>query len=204
MCAIIETRGSSVNHSRRKETVRVVLLAAGLSSRMKGTNKLLLKYRETTIFEEALKTALSYTDDVIVVTGHERERLLPIIDGYKVEEVFNPDYEKGQESSIDAAIRISEDALLFSTSDLPLLTKEHYIRAENALSGHLSARPIFDGTPGHPVALSSEMVKLAKKRSVPMRTLLKKNGIFLYPEDRASVCDIDTPEAYEELITGLL
>ncbi len=184
--------------------MKVVLLAAGLSSRMKGENKLLLPFRTSTLFEEVLKTALSYSEDVIVVTGHERERLLPIINKYKVEEIFNPEYESGQESSLDAALSSLSEPLLFCTSDLPLLTREHYIRAEKALSGHLAARPICNGTPGHPVALSKDMVLLAKKRSVPLRTLLKENGIFLYPEDRASVCDIDTPEAYSNLVTAQL
>lgn len=185
-------------------SMKVVLLAAGISSRMGERNKLLLPFRDSTLFEEALKTALSYTDDIIVVTGYERERLLPAIRRYGVQEAYNAEYERGQESSIDRALSTLSEDILICPCDLSLLTREHYIRAENALKDHLSARPVHEGTPGHPVALSKAMVLKARKRSVPLRTLLKENNIYLYSEDRASVCDVDTPEAYRALITGQL
>ena len=52
----------------------IIVLAAGLSARM-GENKLLLPYNGRPIIQSAVDTALSFSDDVIVVTGHERERV---------------------------------------------------------------------------------------------------------------------------------
>ena len=184
-------------------SMKIVLLAAGLSRRMRGENKLLLPFRESTVFEEALKNALTYTDDVLVVTGYEREKILEIIKRYKVKEVFNPLYETGQESSIDAALNQVDEDVLISTSDLPLLTREHFLRAEMGIAEHPCARPCHEGIPGHPVALTKEIVRKAKKRSTPLKMLLKANGLYLYKEDIASVSDIDTPEAYNRLLTAL-
>ncbi|MCR5731549.1 MAG: nucleotidyltransferase family protein [Sphaerochaetaceae bacterium] len=183
--------------------MKLVLLAAGLSKRMNGKNKLLLPMKESTVFEEAIKSALKYTDDILVVTGYERENLLEIIYKYKVEEVFNPLYETGQESSIDAALSKVDEDILIAPSDLPLLSREHYLRAEMGISAHPCARPCYEGVPGHPVAITKELVRKAKTRSIPLRMLLKENGLYLYKEDKASVSDIDTPEAYDRLFTAL-
>ena len=59
----------------------IIVLAAGLSSRM-GENKLLLPYNGRPIIQSAVDTALAFSDDVIVVTGHERERTKSFMMGF--------------------------------------------------------------------------------------------------------------------------
>ena len=54
--------------------MKVGILAAGLSKRIGNVNKLLLKLGSKTILENSVINALSYTDDVVVVTGFEREK----------------------------------------------------------------------------------------------------------------------------------
>ena len=52
----------------------VIIPAAGLSERM-GENKLLLPLDGKPLIHSTINAVLSYTDDVIVVIGHERERM---------------------------------------------------------------------------------------------------------------------------------
>ena len=63
--------------------MKVGILAAGLSKRMGSVNKLLLKINNKTILEHSVINALSYTNDVVVVTGFEREKSEEILKNYK-------------------------------------------------------------------------------------------------------------------------
>ena len=72
----------------------VILLAAGLSTRM-GTNKLLLPFKGKTIIEATLETVLSFTKRVVVVTGHESERIGEAIRAYSITAVYAEEYLKG-------------------------------------------------------------------------------------------------------------
>ena len=70
-----------------------VLLAAGRSSRM-GSLKATLPWRGTTLIEHQIRSLLDAgVDEVIVVLGHEANRLLPIIEAIEgAKRVVNTDY----------------------------------------------------------------------------------------------------------------
>ncbi|RMI19354.1 MAG: hypothetical protein D6681_03025, partial [Calditrichaeota bacterium] len=52
--------------------VTAIILAAGFSRRMKGTNKLLLPFRGKTVLETTVETVLEIPfREVVVVTGHD-------------------------------------------------------------------------------------------------------------------------------------
>ena len=56
-------------------SIKVVLLAAGLSKRMGGINKLLTPVNGKPLILYSVENALSYRSSVYVVTGHEREKV---------------------------------------------------------------------------------------------------------------------------------
>ncbi|MEW5995526.1 MAG: NTP transferase domain-containing protein, partial [Candidatus Zixiibacteriota bacterium] len=59
-----------------------VLLAAGASSRMGSTNKLLLKYNNRTVIEATLgQLANSNVDYILIVTGFENARVEDLLAG---------------------------------------------------------------------------------------------------------------------------
>lgn len=183
--------------------MKVILLAAGLSKRM-GTNKLVRPVHDTCLLEIAIRTALSYTDRLAVVTGYEREKTAFFAARYNAEEIFNPDYELGQESSLRRALLSCEEDIIVLPADLPFITKEDYLTAETMLKGYEAARPLYDGQPGHPVALAESLVRKYRSESrTIVRDLIGQSRHNYYTSSRkACIQDIDTEEAFQNFLTG--
>ena len=85
--------------------IPAIVLAAGLSRRMGRENKLLLPYGKGTVLGAVLQqiTALNWAG-TYVVTGHESELVSEVLRNYPVEALYNPDFERGQGSSIRAGL----------------------------------------------------------------------------------------------------
>ena len=79
-----------------------IVLAAGLSSRM-GDNKLMLLYQDKPIIRVTVEKAISASDRVIVVLGHDKERVEDAISGLDAGTVFNPVYTSGMKSIFGSA-----------------------------------------------------------------------------------------------------
>jgi molybdenum cofactor cytidylyltransferase len=87
------------------ERVAGVVLAAGLSTRM-GRNKMLLQIGGRSLVRRAVETALAaQLDPVLVVLGHERERVEAEVQGLQCAPVHNPEYAEGMNTSLRAGIR---------------------------------------------------------------------------------------------------
>ena len=70
--------------------VTAIVLSAGLSQRMGNINKLLFKYKGKTIIETTLENILaSQVDEVIVVTGHEAEKVKEAVAHLPVTIIYN-------------------------------------------------------------------------------------------------------------------
>lgn len=178
----------------------VVLLAAGLSRRMGEKNKLLMPFNGRTLVETAIVSALSYTDTLWIVTGYQREKIIQVVSAYRnVGEIFNPDYEKGQETSIRAALARLEGPLIILPSDLPGIRKEDYEECEKALQNHQAARAMFNERPGHPVALSSEAVDLYRAGNIRLRDLMQRLDTACYEAAPSSTLDLDTEEDFRKI-----
>jgi len=106
------------------ERVAGVVLAAGLSTRM-GRNKMLLRIGSRSLVRRAAETALSARlDPVLVVVGHERERVVAELHGLSCTAVHNPEYAAGMNTSLRAGIRaLPEDAegAVVLLGDMPLV-----------------------------------------------------------------------------------
>src|SRR5437867_12321699 len=91
------------------ERVAGVVLAAGLSTRM-GRNKMLLRIGSRSLVRRAVETALSARlEPVLVVVGHERERVEPELHGLSCTAVHNPQYAAGMNTSLRAGARALAD-----------------------------------------------------------------------------------------------
>ena len=83
-----------------------VVLAAGDSSRM-GRPKQLLPYRGTVLVQVAVATALaSQLDPVVVVTGAYAAEVEAALDPGEATVIRNPDYRRGNMSSLHLAPRL--------------------------------------------------------------------------------------------------
>lgn len=176
--------------------MKVGILAAGLSKRMGSVNKLLLKINNKTILEHSVINALSYTDDVVVVTGFQREKSEEILKNYPVTVIYNSNYTLGQESSLRCLLNHTHCDILVTLADVPFLSKDDFIKAESNLKNVLSARPFFDNTAGHPVALKKELVELILASDKRVREVIKDYPNSFYPGRKENIVDIDTPNAF--------
>src|SRR5262249_31152595 len=76
--------------------IAAVILAAGRSTRMEGTNKLLAEIGGRPLVRIAAEEALaSRARPVIVVTGHQRDKVEAALKGLNVQAVHNPDFAEG-------------------------------------------------------------------------------------------------------------
>lgn len=102
-----------------------VVLAAGTSSRL-GANKLLLRLdSEPLILRAVRRAAEAGLAPVIVVLGHEAERVAAALDGLTVETIVNPAYRAGMHGSLRTGIEhVPEDCAgaVVLLGDMPLVT----------------------------------------------------------------------------------
>ena len=100
-----------------------VVLAAGISSRM-GRNKLMMEIAGRAMIRHVVETARAVTDDVIVVTGHQAERVEEALSRSSPSFV-RVDPTLGQSHSIDAGVAASRAPLgtIVFVGDQPRLTE---------------------------------------------------------------------------------
>ena len=93
-----------------------------------GENKLLLRLDgETLIVRAVRRAAAAGLDPVIVVLGHEAERVRIALDGLACRTVVNRDHASGQATSFAAgieALAASTQAAVVLLPDMPLVTAE--------------------------------------------------------------------------------
>ncbi len=102
-----------------------VVLAAGSSTRM-GRNKLLLRVGgEALVARAARRAAAAGLDPVLVVLGHEAERVGRELDGVPCRRILNAEHATGQASSFRAGIAaVPEEApaAVILLADMPHVT----------------------------------------------------------------------------------
>ena len=81
-----------------------IILAAGLSSRMKDFKPLLPVDGMPAIVGLIESARVAGISDITVVTGHNREKLLPILKRYGAREAYNENYRDGMMTSVKAGL----------------------------------------------------------------------------------------------------
>ena len=101
-----------------------VLLAAGASERFGGRNKLLAEVEGEPLVRRAARTLTgSRLDGVVAVLGHEADRVGAALEGLDLETVANPDFERGQATSLGVGTRAAREAgaaaACYALGDMP-------------------------------------------------------------------------------------
>jgi molybdenum cofactor cytidylyltransferase len=102
-----------------------VILAAGLSTRM-GRNKLLLELGGEGVLHRIVQVAAAaQLDPLLVVLGHEAERVREELRGLRCTTVFNPAYSQGMSTSLREGFRAVPDETAGGVAllgDMPLVS----------------------------------------------------------------------------------
>jgi molybdenum cofactor cytidylyltransferase len=93
------------------DSVSIIVLAPGLSTRF-GRNRLLEPAGERTMIESVVSECMtSKADQVIVVCGHDADKVKSVLKDYKCDIVFDEDYQKGESYSVKKGLsRVNGDA----------------------------------------------------------------------------------------------
>lgn len=189
--------------------IAAIVLAAGRSTRM-GSNKLVAEIKGEPLIRVAVEQALaSRADPVIVVTGHERERVEKALADLKVRFVHNPDFADGLSTSLKAglaAVPLEADGAIICLGDMPQVRAamiDRLIAAFDPARGALIVVPTIEGKRGNPVVWSRRFFPqlAALEGDVGARHVIGTYGEALVevPADRTALVDIDTPEALSAL-----
>jgi len=187
-----------------------VVLAAGRSSRMGGANKLLEPVGGTPVIRRVVQAVLaSRARPVIVVTGHDRERVEAALEGLPVRLVHNEVYGSGMASSLRtgiAAVPAEAEGAMVVLGDMPLLQGElldRLMAAHEPAAGRLIAVPVAGAARGHPVLWSRRYFPelMALEGDVGARQLLARHSEVVAEiavEGEGAFLDVDTPGLLEQ------
>lgn len=189
----------------------IVLLAAGQSKRMGGTNKLLMSINNEPLIRHSAKIFSSLPNSrVYVVLGHQSEQISTALENLNVYFVFNESYEKGQRSSVFCGLSASLTAenYIVAPADLPRLTKND---CQNLIVSH-KEKPEYSITMpiclrkneikrGNPIVLSPQAREkvVAGGINLGCRGLIERQPELInkyVTKSEGFFFDIDTPESY--------
>ena len=188
-----------------------IVLAAGRSSRMGGSNKLLQEFRGKPLLRHAVEAQIAAgSAPIVVVTGHQGDEIRAVLAGLDVAVVPNPDFASGMASSLQAGIAALPNdapAVVISLGDMPQVTGDIIRRLGLAFADRpeaLAVVPTLLGKRGNPVLLARGLFPAIARLEGDggARRLLDGAGDALVEvpiDDPAIARDIDTPEALARL-----
>jgi molybdenum cofactor cytidylyltransferase len=148
---------------------------------------------------------------VIVVTGHQAERVRAALGERPVHLVANLDYAEGLSTSLKAGLAAlpgDVEGVLVGLGDMPRIRSaqiDRLIAAFNPLEGRAIVVPTVRGKRGNPVLFATRFVPEMRQITgdVGARHLIGEHDdevVEIEMEDDAPLLDIDTPEALAALL----
>ena len=190
--------------------IAAIVLAAGQSRRM-GQNKLFLPYAASTVIDTIIieLAACEGVRDIVVVTGHEAERVAAHLKAYPVRCVYNAAYIRAEMLvSIQTGLRALPDAaeaVLIVLGDQPRLRREIVQRVIEAAEPDALIVPSFEMKRGHPILIPRSVWPsiLSLPPEATLRDVIRANADhirYITFDDDSVLRDIDTPKDYQEII----
>ncbi|MDB5375687.1 MAG: 4-diphosphocytidyl-2C-methyl-D-erythritol kinase [Rubritepida sp.] len=193
---------------RRPRQVAGLVMAAGRSSRMAPLNKLLVTDGDgvAMVARVAEKVLASGVKPVLVVTGHDRERVQEALAGKPVIFVHADDYAEGLSASLKAglsALPPDAEGVLVTLGDMPLVEPAVITRILAAFDpeeGRAIVQPTFRGKHGNPMLWGREFIPEMMQLTGDMgaRQLVAKHAdrlVEVEVPDDGVLRDFDTAEA---------
>ena len=201
---------------RRARMVAAVVLAAGRSRRMAPLNKLLVADTQgVPMVARVVDNVLaSHARPVIVVTGHERDRVEEALAGRPVHIAHADEYAEGLSASLKAGIAAlppDAEGVLVCLGDMPLVSGamlDRLMAAFDPEEGRAIVMPTFRGKQGNPMLWSREFLPeiMSITGDVGARHLIGKHAdrmVEVEMADDAVLRDFDTTDALKSLPGGV-
>lgn len=194
--------------TRKAQSVGIILLAAGASSRL-GRPKQLLSYKGKTLLQYSLEQAIaSAAEMAVVVLGANKDVFQKEINGYNIHVAINAGWQEGMASSIRTGIKAiletnsSIKAVILAVCDQPFMTTDllNTLMEAHEKTGKGIVTCTYDNTFGPPVffhrSFFSELLQL--KNDVGARSIVKQHAdeveAIPFP---GGILDIDTERDYD-------
>jgi molybdenum cofactor cytidylyltransferase len=187
--------------------VAAVVLAAGRSTRMGAINKMLAEIGGKPLVRIAVEQAIaSRAKPVIVVTGHQHEKVEAALKDLPVRLVRNPDYAEGLGTSLKtgiAAVPENADGAIVCLGDMPQVDAaliDRLVAAFDPERGALVIVPSIIGRRGNPVVWSRRFFHdlMSIQGDIGARHLIGAYAeavVEIPVVGAAALIDVDTPES---------
>ncbi len=189
--------------------VTAVILAAGLSSRMRA-NKLLLSLRGQPIIRHTVLAALnSRAAPVVVITGSASAEIVAALRGMPVQIEENPLYTDGLSESLKCGVKnipAESTGALIMLGDMPFVAPSTIDRLINTFgtdAGHDIVVPVCQERRGNPVLWSRRFFPeiLALRGDKGAKSLMALHPVAIHElevDDPGVLIDIDDPADLEQ------
>jgi molybdenum cofactor cytidylyltransferase len=194
--------------------IAAVILSAGESSRM-GRPKALLPIEGQTFIDKIVQALRQAgLEKIAVVLGHNAAAMTQKIAHLPVNVLVNSDYQKGQLSSLQVAVRyVRADencrGMLVHLVDHPYISAELVNRLTDRFenSGKLIVVPRFHGKRGHPVIFARSLFDELLDAPIDQGAKAVINAhrgetLEVETTDEGITLDIDTPDLYRQHVKG--
>ena len=149
------------------KNLAAVLLAAGTSSRSGKVNKLLNDWEGKPLILHAIDTLLQakeleLIETIIVVTGHEHDKLADFLSNLDLDLVHNEQYLEGMGTSLATGVSSIQDdysGIFICLADMPRISIDHYqllFDNFNSPNNDDIVVPAYEGEFGHPKLFGAE------------------------------------------------
>tara|TARA_Y100000741_G_scaffold355635_1_gene331297 strand:- start:63 stop:671 length:609 start_codon:yes stop_codon:yes gene_type:complete len=194
--------------------ISALILAAGESRRMGKQNKLLLPIGgEALLVKLVASVCASDVGQVLVVIGHEAEKIRRELNEFPLNFVYNPNFSEGMTTSIKYGVKeVSHecDGLLICLGDMPFINTSEinkliHAYVKNRIKGEgLIVVPVFKRQRGNPVLFSIEFRNdiLEHKKESGCKEVIMKNSdsvMEIEMDDEKMLLDVDTMEDYQSV-----
>ncbi len=190
--------------------VAAIVLAAGRSCRMGGSNKLLEPVGDRPMVAAVTDAVIaSGAHPVVVVTGHDRDRVARALSGRRVVLVPNPDHALGMSTSIRAGLSAlpgDTEGVLICLGDMPAVSSGDVTALLRAFAGGgpgAVCAPVHGGRRGNPVLWGARFFPelQALRGDTGARELLSRHAgvVREVPVSAGVLEDVDTPDDLDGL-----
>ena len=198
------------NTQKNRPRIGALLLAAGTSSRMHGTNKLLTPWRGKPLIRHAAETLAAARRQQLIqqsaaVCGKDAAAVIAEIAGLDLPSVINRDYESGMASSIVCGLRTLDlqqlDGVLVLLGDMPQVTADDIAAVVRAFAaeGNLTAAT-HRNKRGNPVLFGQRhfAAMLNLQGDAGARVLFGEEPITEAAASAGVLFDLDSPESFAD------